>query len=247
MRKYNLSFIKDEDLFKHVMETVNKYRFRINLNDFKKNIIDPIKLTFDAKIYNKSLAEVIEAEILRQLDKSNTNLIGYFHQNIFKYFDSEWTVPKSGFDIINESKLIYVEMKNKHNTMNSSSSQKLYMKMQSTLIKEPRAQCLLVEVLAKKSQNIKWKISLDGESISQENIRKISIDKFYSMVIKEEDAFKNLCEKLPLVIEDVIFAIKIREKSNTVFSELENISPNLLKSIYLLAFNGYNGFEDFKL
>ena len=82
MRSYNLGFISDEDIFTHVKETVEKYRFKIDLKKFNKNLIDPIKLTFDSKIYAKSIEEIIEAEIIRQMDKSNTNHIGYFHQNI---------------------------------------------------------------------------------------------------------------------------------------------------------------------
>ena len=81
--QYRLSFIQDADLWHHVKATVLKYRFRINLKDFNKNLIDPIKLTFDAEVYQKTLKEIIETEVLRQLDKSNTNWIGYSHQNIF--------------------------------------------------------------------------------------------------------------------------------------------------------------------
>jgi len=87
MRHYNLGYISDRELFEHVKETVQKYRFKIDLKRFNKNLIDPIKLTFDAKIYAKSIEEIIEAEIIRQIDKSNTNHIGYFHQNIFRYID----------------------------------------------------------------------------------------------------------------------------------------------------------------
>ena len=94
MRSYNLSFISDKNLFTHVKETVEKYRFKIDLKKFNKNLIDPIKLTFDSKIYAKSVEEIIESEIIRQMDKSNTNHIGYFHQNIFKYINKNWSVPK---------------------------------------------------------------------------------------------------------------------------------------------------------
>ena len=52
MTNYNLGFVSDSDLFNHVRETVLKYRFFVDLAVFNKNIIDPIKLTFDAKIYN---------------------------------------------------------------------------------------------------------------------------------------------------------------------------------------------------
>ena len=113
MSNYNLNFISNEDLFNHVKETVLKYRFKIDLKEFNKNLIDPIKLTFDSKVYQKDLQSLIDDEIMRQIDKSNTNHIGYFHQNIFKYFGNGWSVPKEGFDIVNENLKIFVEMKNK--------------------------------------------------------------------------------------------------------------------------------------
>jgi len=63
-------------------------------------------------------------------------------------------VPKTGFDIVNINKKIFVEMKNKHNTMNSSSAQKTYINMQDVIVKDSKSTCMLVEVIAKKSQNI---------------------------------------------------------------------------------------------
>ncbi len=94
MRNWNLGFITDSNLLLHVKDTVSKYKFTINLESFNSNLIDPIKLTFDAAVYGKNLDEMIEAEIIRQIDKSNTNHIGYFHQNIFKFIDG-WEVPAS--------------------------------------------------------------------------------------------------------------------------------------------------------
>lgn len=246
-KEYGLSFITDENLFLHVKETINKYRFKINLKEFNKNLIDPIKLTFDSKIYGKSIEEIIESESLRQIDKSNTNHIGYFHQNIFKYFSHDWVVPERGYDVINEEKKIYAEMKNKHNTMNSASSQKTYIKMQSKILRNDSATCYLVEVIAKKSQDITWKISLDSEKMSNKNIRRISIDKFYEIVTGSENAFKELCQILPSVIDDVITENKKGKVENSVFSELKEISPNLIKSLYLLSFEKYEGFKDLSI
>lgn len=247
MKNYGLSFISDEDLYNHTKETVEKYRFQIDLTKFKKNLIDPIKLTFDSKVYNKDMKSVIESEIVRQMDKSNTNHIGYFHQNIFNYIGDGWGVPEKGYDIVNLDKHYYVEMKNKHNTMNSSSSQKTYMRMQNTLLKDSKATCMLVEVIARNSQNIIWNVSLDGNPISNKKIRRVSIDKFYELVTGKKTAFKELCEQLPKVIEDIVSDIELDGKSNTVFAELEQISPNLLKSLYLLSFKKYEGFGDFNV
>ncbi len=245
MRNYGLSFISNEDLYNHTKDTVEKYRFQIDLAKFNKNLIDPIKLTFDSKVYGKDIQSVIESEIVRQMDKSNTNHIGYFHQNIFNYIGDGWSVPTNGYDIVNLGEHYYVEMKNKHNTMNSSSSQKTYMRMQNTLLSILNATCMLVEVIARNSQNIVWKVSLDGNPVSNENIRRVSIDKFYELVTGERTAFKELCEQLPKVIEDIVNDIELDDESNTVFTELEQISPNLLKSLYLLSFKKYEGFGNF--
>lgn len=243
MSDYGLGFISDEDLFHHVKETVEKYRFSMTLKEFNRNVIDPIKLTFDSKVYKKSLEETIESEIIRQMDKSNTNHIGYFHQNIFKYFDENWKVPQQGFDVVNEDQKIYVEMKNKHNTMNSSSAQKTYIKMQDKILRGADITCMLVEVIAKKSQNIPWKISIDGEVYEHANIRRVSIDKFYEIVTNEPYAFKALCHVIPRVIDDVVISLDDETIKNSVFEELNQISDDILKSLYQLAFNKYEGFD----
>lgn len=52
----------------------------IDINNFNKNIIDSVKLTFDADIlYDGNYKYAIKVEINRQSDKTNSNLTGYFH------------------------------------------------------------------------------------------------------------------------------------------------------------------------
>lgn len=251
---YNLSFISDEDLYNHTKETVDKYRFNIDLQSFNRNLIDPIKLSFDSIIYQKSYSNeavesIIEDEVRRQMDKSNTNHIGYFHQNIFKYIgnDNGWIVPTTGFDIENLSQHIFVEMKNKHNTMNSSSSAKTYMRMQNKIIQNPNAVCMLVEIIARRSQNIPWRCSIDSQRVSHENIRRVSIDKFYEIATGNPNAFAELCKVLPKVISDIVEAQTETLINNSVIQELREIETNnLLQNLYLYAFREYQGFENFR-
>ncbi len=247
MNKYNLGFISDENIFKHVKETVESYRFESNLKAFNKNLVDPIKMTFDSKIYGITIEEGIQNEVIRQVDKTNSNLIGYFHQNIFKYISKDWTVPKKGFDIVNEKDNIFVEIKNKHNTMNSGSAQKIYISMQNKLLQNSNATCMLVEVIAKKSQNSPWVISVDSGQMRNDRIRRVSIDKFYEIVTGDKFAFKKLCEKLPIIIDDAVLENSDRASINTVLMELKEYSKNTLKSLYLLSFDKYEGFDSFKL
>ncbi len=244
MKSYQLGFISDEAIYKHVKETVESYRRGINLAEFNENIVDPIKMTFDAKVYGKNIHQTIEDECFRQIDKSNTNRIGYFHQNLFKYAGNGWSVPEEGFDVENNDFHIFVEMKNKHNTMNSASSQKTYMKMQAKLLDDDQATCYLVEAISKRSKDEVWTISLDKKQRSHKQIRRMSIDKFYELVFGDSTAFFKLCMALPDIIEDVINEDKTLLLKNTVYEELSKKNTDLLKAIYLLAFSTYEGFQD---
>lgn len=241
MKDYNLGFISNDNIFLHVKETVELYRNKIDLKQFNENIVDPIKLTFDSKIYGKSFEEIIEAECIRQIDKTNTNHIGYFHQNLFRYVGNGWEVPEHGFDIINNERHIYVELKNKHNTMNSGAATSVYASMQHKILHDDQATCMLVEVIAKKSKNEKW----NKGGLSHQKIRRVSIDKFYEIVFGDDRAFFRLCKALPDILDDVVVKLEQGHIQNSVYEELRRLSPNTFKSLYLLAFRTYDGFVNF--
>lgn len=253
----SLSFISDENFQKHILETIKYYGDNLQSWDLKKfnaNIVDPIKLLFDKNIYGSTWEEIIKSEIFRQRDRSNINSIGYFHQNIFRYI-AGCTVPKTGWDVVfkktdgieidgEKVSTVYVEMKNKHNTMNSSSGAKTFMKMQGQLLSDNNCACFLVEVIAKRSQNIPWIISLDGQRQHHRKIRRVSIDKFYELVTGEADAFYNLCMELPEKIkQSVIKNGSALVPQDTVFVELENSSTGSFElALYMLGFGTYEGF-----
>jgi hypothetical protein len=115
--------------------------------------------------------------------------------------------------------------------------------MQNKILKGADITCMLVEVIAKQSQNIPWKISINSEQYVHDNIRRVSMDKFYEIVTGEKIAFRALCEVLPQVLDDVIETLDQESVKNSVFEELSEISPHLLKSLYLLSFSKYEGFD----
>lgn len=246
---WNLNFITKENLKEHIRNTISTYEKTldvIDLSKFNSNIVDPIKMVFDSKVYRKTFEEVIKDELVRQRDKTKSNAIGYFHQNMFKYIEN-CEVPKEGFDVIYTKKdgnKIYIEMKNKHNTMNSSSSQKTYMRMLNKIAKESTAECFLVEAIAKNSQNIVWKVSVDGERVENERIKRVSLDKFYEIVTGDKEAFYKICMELPKLIDEIIEENKeLQVGTDTVINELKGKNPDLLKALYLLAFKEYEGFD----
>ena len=247
---WSLSFITRENLKEHIKNTISTYEKTldgIDLSKFNSNIVDPIKMVFDSKVYRKNFEEVIRDELVRQRDKTNSNAIGYFHQNMFRYVKN-CEVPKEGFDVIYTKKdgtKIYVEMKNKHNTMNSSSSQKTYMRMLNKIAKDRTAECFLVEAIAKTSQNIIWKVSVDKEKMENEKIRRVSLDKFYEIVTGDKEAFYKICMELPKLIDEIIEENReLQVGIDTVIDELREQNPDLLKALYLLAFKEYAGFKN---
>ena len=147
---------------------------------------------------------------------------------------------------------VYVEMKNKHNTMNSASAGKTFIKMQNQLLKDDDCACFLVEAIAKKSQNIKWETTVDKNKVGHKLIRRVSMDQFYALVTGQEDAFYQICRVLPEMIERVV----AEEGENlvphdTVYDELKTIADNMYISdkklafalaIYMLGFSSYNRF-----
>lgn len=248
--EYKIKFISQVDLSQHVKKTIDTYGQilkSIDLARFNANIIDPIKLCFDKNVYNKTYEEIINNEIFRQRDKSNTNAIGYFHQNIFNYI-SNCVVPREGWDVIYTNPVtgqrIYVEMKNKHNTMNSSSSQKTYIRMQNQILQTPDDICCLVEVIAPCSRDVTWECCVDKKHVANPSIRRLSIDKFYKLVTGEEDAFYQLCLYLPHLIADIVRANNtLKVENDTVIDELQNIDSDLQVALFKLAFNSYEGFN----
>jgi len=265
-----LDFISEENFMRHVAATIEKYGEKLESYDikrFNKNIIDPIKLIFDKTVYQTSWEEMVGNEIFRQRDKSNNNDIGYFHQRIFQYIDKCRTPEngkEGGWDVIYQNEggirlpdgdmvhTVYVEMKNKHNTMNSASAGKTYIKMQNQLLNDDDCACFLVEAIAQRSQNVKWETTVDGKKVAHKRIRRVSIDRFYEITTGKRDAFYQMCMVLPEVIERVVKqdgAVHIPH--DTVLQELKKIADMsgvdnedmaMAIAVYMLGFHSYQGF-----
>ena len=265
-----LSFLSEADFTSHVLATIQEYGKKLNsfdLKRFNKNLVDPIKLIFDKTVYKASWEEIVSNEIFRQRDKSNNNDIGYFHQRIFQYItkchvpangkEGGWDIIVSdpnGIEVVDGSVVstVYVEMKNKHNTMNSASAARTFIKMQNQLLRDDDCACFLVEAIAKHSQNIKWGTTVDGRRVGHKLIRRVSMDRFYALVTGEEDAFYKVCMVLPAVIQKVVSesAGNIVPR-DTVMEELKviarrtEIEPedlSIAMAVYLLGFRSYAGF-----
>jgi len=132
--------------------------------------------------------------------------------------------------------------------MNSAASGKTYIKMQGQLLSDDDCACLLVEAIAKRSQNIPWAVSVDGAKQKHRRIRRVSMDEFYTLVTGQDDAFYKMCMALPTVIESAVKkAAPGTIPQDTVIDELEQIAEkekgSFALALYMLGFGSYNGFS----
>ena len=74
----------------------------------------------------------------------------------------------------------------------------------------------------------------------------MSMDRFYGVVFNDSRGFFKLCEALPTIIEDVVADNSEMVLNNSVFADLKKNNQDVLKSLYLLAFSTYEGFDVFK-
>lgn len=247
-----VNFISDTHLLKCIANLHKAYlkaKNNITKKNFYSNKIDTIKLTFDSKFNNIDEESLIQAEILRQIDKSINNSIGTFHEQILGGINGYEVGKLSGFDIKAEDDTLFADIKNKHNTMNSSSAEALFQKLAHFADTYKKAKCYWVQILAKNSFNEHWKGEINGKEYSHSRVFKISGDQFYSLLTKEEDALFQMYKVLPIAIEDYLNSIEqdqtAKENSalDEIKAEIKASDRSILDQITFENFSYYRGFE----
>lgn len=251
MKNKYVDFITDKHLLNCISNLHKAYleaKNDISKKKFYNNKIDTIKLTFDTKFNNLDEEALIEAEILRQIDKSINNAIGTFHEEILGGISGFEKGNLSGYDIKAIDNTLFADIKNKHNTMNSSAAESLFQKLQRYVVQYPKAKCYWVQILATSSFNESWEASLNGKTYKHKRVYKISGDQFYKLLSKQDDAFFQLYKALPIAIADFLKTIKKSEAiANSAISEIKESTSKskrtILDEITFENFGYYLGFD----
>jgi hypothetical protein len=247
-----VNYISDEHLLsciENLHQSYLKAKNNISKKSFYTNKIDTIKLTFDAKFNNISEDDLIQSEILRQIDKSINNSIGTFHEQILGGIKGFELGNLSGFDIKASDNTLFADIKNKHNTMNSSSAEALFQKLARYADNYKKAKCYWVQILAKGSFNENWKGEINGKEYSHSRVFKISGDQFYALLSGQENALFQLYKALPKAINDYLKFIEkddsIKENSalEEITSKTEKSKRTILDQITFENYSYYLGFE----
>ncbi len=247
-----VNFISDKHLLtcvENLHKSYLKAKNNISKKNFYTNKVDTIKLTFDAKFNDINEDDLIQSEILRQIDKSINNSIGTFHEQILGGIKGFEVGKLSGFDIKANDDTLFADIKNKHNTMNSSSAEALFQKLARYADDYKKAKCYWVQILAKGSFNELWKGEINGKEYSHSRVYKISGDQFYALLSGQEDALFQLYQALPKAIDDYLKSIEGNEttKENSaldeITSETEKSNRSIIDQITFENYSYYLGFD----
>jgi hypothetical protein len=251
MNNKYVDFISDEHFLKCVSNLHNAYlkaKNNITKNNFYSNKVDTIKLTFDTKFNEITEEKLIQAEILRQIDKSINNSIGTFHEQILGGIKGFEIGNLSGFDIKAKDNSLFADIKNKHNTMNSSSSEALFQKLSKYADTYKKSNCYWVQILAKSSFCDLWKGEINGKEYSHSRVYKISGDQFYALLSGQENALFQIYKILPIVINDYLISYDRSEiiKENSAFNEIKALTRSSKKTILdQITFENYSYYLGF--
>ena len=252
MKNKYVDFISDDhliDCIGNLHKAYLKARNNINKMNFYSNKVDTIKLTFDAKFNNIDEESLIQSEIFRQIDKSINNSIGTFHEQILGGIEGYEVGNLSGFDIKSRDNTLFADIKNKHNTMNSSAAEALFQKLARYANDYKKAKCYWVQILAKSSFCDLWSGEINGKEYSHSRIYKISGDQFYALLSGQNDALLKLYKALPAAIKDYLKSAELSEEvaENSALEEIRveiNVSKrSILDQITFENYSYYLGFE----
>ncbi len=246
-----LDFVSDEHFLKCIANLHQSYleaKKEFTKSKFYKNKVDVFKLTFDSKFNEISEEDLLKLEMARQIDKSVNNAIGTFHEEVLGGVKGYSNGKLSGYDIKADDDSVFAEIKNKHNTMNSSSAESAFQKLARFADDNRQAKCYLVQILARRSFEKKWEGIINGKEYSHSRVYMISGDKFYGILTGDETALFKLYKSLPIAVEDFLKNIKSKsEEETTVLTDISRNAKNnrrtILDEITFENFYHYDGFD----
>ncbi len=177
-----------------------------------RNKIDPFSALFEMAGFNMSYEAWQGAEQSRQAQKTLSNEVGLFHQNVLGSIYG-WENLGTGevVDLVCYESKIVAEVKNKHNTVKGSDKVGVYDKLESEVANKGHKHrgftAYYVEIIpsSKKGYDRPFTPSDNKKGLSRaanEKIRIIDGRRFYALVTGVDNALDLLHEVLPTVIED---------------------------------------------
>ncbi|MCT0485848.1 Eco47II family restriction endonuclease [Weissella paramesenteroides] len=252
-----VDFISDRDFLKAVKKVYEVYKSKANgfdIKKFYKNTIDPFRIYMDTIFQNISLDDYLKNEMNRKIEKSISNEIGSFQEELlgaipgFKRY-RVGDLEAEGVDIVSDDKLIWAEVKNKHNTVKGEDAKNIYRKLQNIAEKYPKSTVYYVRIIDTKSRNEQWQIP--KHNLNHPRVKIISGDRFYELLTGDPFAFKKLLDAIPVALKDYVDSLDEKDRIangssmglfSTIYTESTKNGITPLQQIVNDNFASYLGF-----
>ncbi len=156
-----------------------------------------------------SLEAWMEQEKSRQIQKSFQNAVGDFHQAVVGSM-SGWqdSGPGGSYDVINEGQKIIAEIKNKYNTMNSTSQLGTYDKLASWLdYGKAGYTAYVVDIVPETPKPYTLPFTPSERKVKRQtraNLLRIDGRSFYALASGHKNALEMLYASLPLALGKIL-------------------------------------------
>jgi hypothetical protein len=218
-----LSYVSDDHLLQCIREVIHSYPDPDKPPDTKsidKNTVDPFKVLFDCCIKGLGVEAWTRDEIARQNDKTINNATGNFHQKLLGGVQG-WvdlgTGDSSEVDLKKEDNSVFIELKNKHNTVNSASMEGTRNKLARVLGRYPNADAYYAFIITAngKSGTIPFKYL----GIVTPRLYKVFGKDVYTLVTGNPGALDELAVALPRAIMEVVgIGVEFTEEDNRLLT-----------------------------
>ncbi len=248
-----LDFVDDAHFLKAVeyVQVATKaaseqFSLKYTVGQFTESAIDPFKMLFDLYDIRDSKETWITAEIERQLDKTLNNKIGEFHQMLLggvKGWSDLGVGHDSEVDLAKDDLSVFIELKNKYNTMNSSATEKCRDKLMAILETHSSAKAYWCYIVPSSPTSGESQWTYDrGKKLYHRNLYKAWGDKVYEIVTGRSGNLIKTWKALNSILEqkDAYQAIKVdrnkivKKCTERVIAELGD--NNTLEYFYKITF-----------
>lgn len=206
-------YVDDDILIAEIKSVLRQFEQEMETVDIHRNVLDPFSALFDMAKQSIDFEEWLIQEKSRQSQKTLQNLVGYFHQHILGEVGDWKDLGKGGsMDLINDNERIIAEIKNKHNTLNSSSATQTYNKIVGHLDGDKRGyQGYVVLLIPKRPKRYKKHFAPNDDGkrvVRRDDLMEIDGASMYEIVTKDKDALKKLYVALPDAIDAALPGLK---------------------------------------
>jgi translation elongation factor EF-G len=203
-----VNFISDEHFLQCVANLHTAYlkaKNNVSKKSFFTNKVDTMKLTFDAKFNDLDQESLIQAEVLRQIDKSINNSIGTFHEQILGGIDGFVRGDISGYDVKAEDNTLFAFLN--FEPLSQKIEECIFEKISQHAQIFRKAKYYFVDSNLPDDFCEKWVFEREEYQTSHKSVFKISLPKFYALLTNQDDAFLQIENKLEEVLSDYFVVI----------------------------------------